>query len=200
MQQIFTSKLYWLLFGAILLLGTSCTPTYTFNGTLLEPAMSIPEFELMRTDGEPFTSNDLQGKITLIYFGYTFCPDVCPLTIADVKTALNNLEIEQDQVQVVFVSVDPERDTPEILDNYLSAFDSSYIGLTDSLEKTEVAKSAFGVFSEKAEVEDSAADYLVNHTARLFLVNDQGEIALLYSFGFKPDELQSDLQHLLASS
>ena len=170
---------------------------YTFAGTLLDPPNPISDFELKTTTGQPFRLSDQAGDITLVYFGYTFCPDVCPLTLADVKTALKDLEGDRDRIHVVFISVDPERDTPEILERYLAAFDPTFIGLTDSPENIEIAKAAFGVFSEKVEATGSAADYLVNHTARLFLVNPQGEMSLLYSFGFPAEDLHRDLEHLL---
>jgi protein SCO1/2 len=183
------------------LLGVSCqtfASPYTFKGTLLDPPQPIPDFELLTTEGKPFHLSDKAGDITLVYFGYTFCPDVCPLTLADVKRALSELKEKQERVHVVFISVDPERDTPDVLSRYLAAFDPTFIGLTDDPAKLEAAKAAFGVFSEKEQTEDSAAGYLVSHTARLFLVNPQGELKLLYSFEFPYEDLQSDLEHLLA--
>jgi protein SCO1/2 len=165
---------------------------------LLDPPQPIPDFELLTTEGKSFHLSDKAGDITLVYFGYTFCPDVCPLTLADVKRALSELKEKQERVHVVFISVDPERDTPDVLSRYLAAFDPTFIGLTDDPAKLEAAKAAFGVFSEKEQTDNSAAGYLVSHTARLFLVNPQGELKLLYSFEFPYEDLQSDLEHLLA--
>jgi protein SCO1/2 len=170
---------------------------YTFNGTPLDPPKPLPDLELMSTEGRPFRLSETKGDFTLVYFGYTFCPDVCPLTMVDVKQALSELEEDRERVQVLFVSVDPERDTPEVLDRYLAAFDPAYIGLTDEPAKIEEVKAAFGVFSAKEEVAGSAAGYLVSHSSYLFLLNPQGELHLLYAFGFEPEDLRSDLAHLL---
>ncbi len=187
-----------LLLGSIIF-GTSCqafAPSYEYKGGVLEPALPMPDFELKDTNGQPFHLSDVEGDITLVYFGYTFCPDVCPLTVWDIKMALKDME-GRDRVKVVFISIDPERDTPEVLGAYLQAFDANYIGLTDDFEKVEVVMKPFGVFAEKEEVEDSAAEYLMSHTARLYLINPDRELLLMYSFGFEADDLRSDLTYLL---
>ncbi|MDX1520037.1 MAG: SCO family protein [Anaerolineae bacterium] len=169
---------------------------YTFKGTHLQPTMPLPDFELLDTNGEPFRLSDADGELTLVYFGYTFCPDVCPLTLADLHATLEGLD-SREQINVVFISVDPERDTPELVAQYVAAFDPTFIGLTDTPERTQAAMEAFGVFSEKEEAVGSAADYLVTHSSRVFLVNRQGEIEGLYSFDFAPEDLRSDLEFLL---
>jgi protein SCO1/2 len=115
----------------------------------------------------------------------------------EVKEALANLETGQDRVHVIFVSVDPDRDTPEKLANYMNAFGSEFIGLTDDFAKTQEMMKPYGAFAEKEEVEDSVLEYLVNHTARLYLVTPKREILLQYPFGFPAEDLTSDLNHLL---
>lgn len=169
---------------------------YEYKGTLFDPPVPMPNFELLDTGGQPFRLEEARGDITLVYFGYTFCPDVCPLTLADVKKALAELE-ERDRVHVVFISVDPERDTPEVLDRYVHAFDPEFIGLTGEFEKLQTVMKPFGAYAEKEKAEGSASEYLVNHTARLYLINPQGELLLTYPFGFKPEDLQSDLAYIL---
>lgn len=176
---------------------TSLLGGYEFKGSQLDPPLSLPNFELMSTTGQPFHLSDTAGSFTLVYFGYTFCPDVCPLTMSDVKQALAEMN-NPDQVKVVFISVDPERDTPEVLARYLQAFSSGFIGLTDDFEKIQDVMGAFGAFAEKEDVADSAAGYLVSHTSRLYLLDPQGELILTYPFGFEPDDLRSDLEYLLA--
>lgn len=184
--------------GLLALLNAGCQSSYEYKGTLLDPPTPLPDFELMATSGEPFRLRDTAGDITLLYFGYTFCPDVCPLTLADVRKALADFdEADRERVHVVFISVDPERDSPEALARYLAAFDPTFIGLTDDYDKIEAVMKDYGAFSQKEEVEDSAAGYLVSHTARLFLINPQRELTLLYSFGFAPEDLRDDLNHLL---
>lgn len=182
------------------LLNSGCqafTPAYEYKGTVYDPPQPVSDFELSDTQGRPFHLSEFEGDITLIYFGYTYCPDVCPLTMADVKDALAGLDTGRDRVHVLFVSVDPERDTPEVLSRYLAAFDSSFIGLTDDYEKMQAVLKPFGAFAENEEVAGSAADYLVSHTARVYLVGPEREILLSYSFGFEPEALRSDLEHLI---
>jgi protein SCO1/2 len=187
------------LVGLALLAGgcRSLAPAYEYKGTLFDPPQPVPDFELADTQGRPFHLSELDGDITLIYFGYTFCPDVCPLTMVDVKTALAGLETGRERVHVLFVSVDPERDTPEVLSHYLAAFDPSFIGLTDDFEKTQEMMKPYGAFAEHEEVAGSAAEYLVSHTARIYLVGPQREVLLTYPFGFETEALRSDLAHLI---
>ena len=184
------------IFVGILLAGCQLGQ-YEYKGGVIDPPIELPDFELAATDGQPFHLSDVEGDIALIYFGYTYCPDVCPLTMWEVKEALANLETGRDRVHVIFVSVDPERDTPEKLANYVSAFGPEFIGLTDDFVKTQEMMKPYGAFAEQEEVEDSALGYLVNHTARLYLVTPEREILLQYPFGFPAEDLTSDLNHLL---
>ncbi|MCB0197393.1 MAG: SCO family protein, partial [Anaerolineae bacterium] len=136
-------------FVSFMVLAAGCMPFssgYTFKGSQLDPPMDLPDFELMSDEGQPYQFSDTAGEITLVYFGYTFCPDVCPLTMADVKQALAELETE-DEINVLFISVDPERDTPEILSRYLDAFGSEFVGLTDTMERTQPVLQAFGAYA-----------------------------------------------------
>lgn len=197
MRTAVFSRLVWLI--AAILLVSACQaqpPAHQFNGTPLDPPLSIPDFELAATNGQPFHLSDVRGRYALVYFGYTFCPDVCPLTLSDVRTALDGLE-GRERVQVIFISVDPERDTPEVLARYLRAFDPTFIGLTDDFARTQAVMKHFGAFAEKEEVPDSAAGYLVSHTARLYLLNPDGRVILTYPFGFEPEDLRADLEYLL---
>ena len=199
-----TNRKHAVLWLAIILVGAALLSAgcqtfasdYEYKGVLLEPPLSLPDFELAATDGQPFRLSDVEGAIVLIYFGYTFCPDVCPLTMADVRKALADLE-GRENIHVIFISVDPERDTPELLERYVKAFGPDFIGLTDDFEKTQEVMKAYGAFAEKEEVPDSAARYLVSHTARLYLVTPRRELLLTYPFGFEPEDLRSDLTHLL---
>ncbi len=181
------------------LLSVGCQSTYEFKGTVLDPPKPLADFELQTTTGESFHLSDTAGDFTLVYFGYTFCPDVCPLTLADIRKALAKLdEVDRARVHVVFISVDPERDTPEALARYLSAFDPTFIGLTDDYAKIETVMDDFGAFAQKDDTTESAAGYLVGHTSNIFLINPNNELSVLYSFGFVPEDLQSDLEYLLA--
>jgi protein SCO1/2 len=119
------------------------------------------------------------------------------LTVRDVKEALTDLKTGRERVHVIFISVDPERDTPEVLGRYLAAFDPAFIGLTDDFEKVKTIMKPFGAFAEKDSATDSAAGYLVSHSARLFLVDPQSQLLLTYPYEFEVDHLRSDLEYLL---
>ncbi len=194
-------NLFWfiLLLLGLTFLTVGCqvfAPPYEYKGAVLEPASPLPDFVLNDTNQQPFHLSDVAGDITLIYFGYTFCPDVCPLTMWDVKKALTDLE-GKENVNVVFISVDPERDTPEVLGRYIESFDSDFIGLTDDFTKVEAVMKPYGAFAEKEETSDSVAAYLMSHSARLYLVTPDRELLLMYPFGFAAEDLRSDLIHLL---
>ena len=132
------------------------------------------EFALNSTKGGAFTQDDLRGKPSLIFFGYTFCPDVCPTTLAETTAIRSQLGLSDTDLRIIFVSVDPERDTVAMLKDYVEGFDPSIIGLVgSSIEQTENSKKAFGVFSEKVG-EPGDPYYLVNHTALTFLVDANG--------------------------
>lgn len=195
------SLLLFILVMTFLLIEVACTRDYELKGTPFDPPTSVPDFELMADNGQPFRLSESNSDITLVYFGYTFCPDVCPLSMMNVKVALLQLEqTERAHVQVIFISVDLERDTPQVLDRFLAAFDPTFIGLTGDSSKIQKVLPIFRVFAAKEVVENSKSDYLVSHTAKLFLLNANHEILLTYPFDFKPEDLSSDLTYLLSKA
>lgn len=189
-----------LMFGILLLSGCNLfQQEYQFKGTLIDPPLPVPNFELTTANNQPFQLSDAGDDIVLIFFGYTFCPDVCPLTLADVKKALANFD-QRDKVTVLFISVDPDRDTPDIVNEYATTFDPDFIGLSsDDYANIQEVMTPFGAFAEKETVSESAAGYLVNHTARLYLVTPDGGLKLTYGFGFPAEDLRDDLEYLLSS-
>ncbi|MCQ3976050.1 MAG: hypothetical protein DPW09_21680 [Anaerolineae bacterium] len=207
---------FWLLIvlAGLALFGVSCQPAYEYKGNLLDPPVPAPDFELRATDGSLFRLNDLEGKIALIFFGYTHCPDICPLTVAKVRQALAGLDpAEQTRVRFIFISVDPERDTPEVLARYLSNFSPGFIGLTDDFVKTEAVLKSFWAYADKEQLPEPSAHqnhdqaapdqaqaspaYLVMHTGRVYLVTPQRELLLTYPTEVAAEDLQSDLLYLL---
>ena len=169
----------------------------SFRGTMYaEPYPPAPEIELNRDNGTSFKLSEMRGNVVLLFFGYTSCPDVCPTTMAELKQALDELdEDDAKQVQVLFVTVDPERDTPERVQEYVNHFNSDFIGLSGTeSELTEVWKK-YGVFRENVEG-TSAAGYLVNHTARVTLIDRDGNLRLSYAFDTPVDSIVHDLKLL----
>lgn len=194
-------KLFWLtalLLGlALWSVGCGGASQHEYKGTVFDPPAPLPDFELKDTAGQPFHLYQVKGDIALIYFGYTYCPDVCPLMMYDVKEALAGLKTDKERVHVIFVSVDPERDTPDVLGRYMAAFGPEFKGLTDDFEKVKEVMKPYGAYGEKESSSDPTAGYLVSHSARLFLVDPQAQLLLMYPFGFEAEDLHSDLEYLL---
>lgn len=168
-----------------------------FYGNVIESPNLAADFTLTAHSGEQVDLSDFRGKVTLLYFGYTYCPDVCPATLAQLAIATGALtDEEKDQVQVIMITVDPERDTPDILADYMGHFDPSYLGLAGSEEEIETVTEAYGVYSEK-QASDSETDYLVNHTASVFVVDKDGFLRMIYSFNTPGENIASDLRQLV---
>jgi protein SCO1/2 len=169
----------------------------SFNGTSYsEPYPIAPQIELTKSSGETFRLSDQKGKIVLLFFGYTSCPDVCPTTLAELNLVMDNLGNKNESVQVVFVSVDPERDTPEKIQKYVEHFNPAFVGLSGSVEELQSIWANYGVYREKVE-SDSALGYTVNHTARTYLIDSDGNLRLSYGFQTPVKDIVSDLKTLL---
>ena len=192
---------FMLILAGIALFTSGCQSSQSsseYKGIEVHPPSPLPDFELIDTKGQPFRLSDVEGEVALLYFGYTHCPDVCPLTLLDIKEALTELK-GREHVHVIFISLDPERDTPEVMARYLNNFDPEFIGLTgDGKTIQEVIKS-YRVRVEKREKSGSTVNYLVSHTANFYLVTPRRELLLSYPFEVDPEDLRSDLQQLLQS-
>ena len=157
----------------VVVAAIAATALYMFRPPQRPLGINGQEFALTSTKGGSFTQADLMGTPSLIFFGYTFCPDVCPTTLAETTAWRAQLGLGADDLRIIFVTVDPERDTAEMVKAYVEGFDPSVIGLVGTPEETEKAKAAFGVFSEKAGDVESEF-YFVNHTALTFLIDEDG--------------------------
>ena len=132
------------------------------------------EFELIDHQGRKVTAKDYRGKWQLVFFGFTFCPDVCPTTLATVSQAMDMLGEEAERVTPLFITVDPDRDTPEIMAEYVSAFHPRMIGLTGSPEQIKSAAKAFRVYYAKAPQKDAPDGYLMGHSGFVYLMTPEG--------------------------
>lgn len=139
----------------------------------------------------------MREKIVLIFFGYTSCPDVCPTTLAELNQAMKQLGDDAGRVQVVFVTVDPERDTPERVQEYVNHFNSNFIGLSGTERDLVKVWSDYGVYREIVEG-TSALGYLVNHTARVTLIDADGNLRISFSFEMPVDDIVHDLKLILS--
>jgi protein SCO1/2 len=170
---------------------------YEYRGILLPAPEHVDDFTLTTHHGEQAQLADWRGQIAVFYFGYTYCPDVCPTTLASLSSALDKLKpAEKEQIQVVLVTVDPERDTPEVLAEYLAHFDPAFLGLTGAADEIALAAEAFGVFYEKGPG-SVASGYLVDHTATLSVLDREGRLRLLFPFGTAAEDIATDLRHLI---
>ena len=148
---------------------------------------------------EPRTLESFKGKATVLFFGYLFCPDYCPTTMSTLNTALGKMKPEDAaKVQVVFVTVDPRRDQPKVLTNYVKAFNPDFIGLYGSDEQTAAAAKEFKIIYQKSQVKDENT-YLVDHSTQMYAFDPQGRLRLLIRHESGPDAIAADLTALLKS-
>jgi protein SCO1/2 len=188
-----------LLAAAALTAGCDRAPSVaagTFHGTDITGAEFGRRLALPDLDGRMRTLDDFKGKVTVLFFGYTQCPDVCPTTLADLASAVKRLGADSKRVQVLFVTVDPKRDTPELLREYVPAFDASFIGLRGDAASTERVTRDFHVYAQerRGATPDS---YTVDHSAQSFVFDPQGRVRLVFGYGMKPEAMAADLRKLL---
>lgn len=161
------------LWGLVIVVALGATALYLFRPPARPLGLTGQPFALASTAGGEFTQNDLRGTPSLVFFGYTFCPDVCPTTLAETTAWRQQAGFTPDDLRIIFVTVDPERDTLEAVKGYVEGFDPSIIGLVGDEAQTQAVKTAFGVFSERVGDADEP-NYLVNHTALTFLIGADG--------------------------
>jgi protein SCO1 len=187
------------LWALVALAAVSATVIYFTKPIQPSGAMFGGPFEMVATStGETFTEDDLLGTPTLMFFGYTFCPDVCPTTLAEATGWKQTLGLDDDELRIIFVSVDPERDTIEHTREYLSNFGPDVMGLVGNESQTEQIKRSYGVFSEKVEAEGST-DYLVNHTASVFMIDAEGDFFGTIAWGEDSQTALDKVRRLTAS-
>ena len=183
-----------LLAGAVLM--AACDPSGGFEGMAVDPPRAMPNFTFTRADGSAFSTAPETGRPMVLFFGYTHCPDVCPTTLADWKRVRAKLGADAKAVRFIFVTVDPDRDTPAVTERYARTYDPSFDGVSGSAITTSGMMDAFGVAAAR-EPGSNATGYLVGHSSQVFLVDSHGKLVALYSFGTGWDALADDLERLL---
>jgi protein SCO1/2 len=167
-----------------------------FNGSLITPAQQAPEFELQDQNGSLISPGIFLGRVVLLYFGYTACSDICPATLSDMKRVKKNLDKLGNEVALVFITLDPRRDTSDRLSSYLASFDAGITGLTGQENTMAPVWQAYGI--SRAIIGDENGDnYQVEHTTRLFIIDQAGNLRLTYPFGFPVDQIIADIRLLL---
>jgi protein SCO1 len=185
------------LLAAVLLVA--CSPEGPkFRGTDITGADFGKELSLTGHDGKPRTLADFRGKAVVLSFGYTHCPDICPTTLADLAAAVKSLGADGARVQVLFVTVDPERDTPEVLSKYVPAFDASFLGLYGDAAATQRTAKEFKIFYEKRPGGAPGA-YTVDHSGQSYVLDGEGRLRLFVRHDRIAQDLAADLRTLLKS-
>jgi protein SCO1 len=168
------------------------------RGAVFDPPRTLEDFSAMSTNGEVFTLSEHRGEVTLLYFGYRACPDFCPTTFAELKKVYSELNEPADKLNIVFVTVDPERDTIENLSLYTAAFHEDFIGLRAEGQDLIALEAQFGVVAQRRAIGDAPLAYLYDHTASLFLIGANGELEAQYLYGTDYQDIVHDLQLILA--
>lgn len=153
-----------------------------YRGSVIDPPLLLDDFTMPATTGEDLSLSDFQGKWVLMFFGYTHCPDFCPTTLAEYRLIVQMLGDDAEELQVVFVSVDGERDTPDVLAQFLKRFNPDFIGLSGTDKTLGPIRTEFGLFYERQTETGSEADYLVDHTTRSYLIDPDGNLRIMYSY------------------
>ena len=173
----------------------------TFRSGAFEPARPAPDFALPATSGAEFQLSGARGKVILLTFGYTNCPDVCPTVLAELAQVRARLGRDAGRVQVVYVSVDPERDTTTRLRAYVNLFDKTFVGLTGSTAQVEPVWKAYGVSIARADIPGRGPGaYAVHHTASVYVVDTEGRLRVMAPFGTPMDDLVHDVRILLVAA
>jgi len=179
--------------------GAAAAPKASFKGIDITGAEYARELNLTDADGKPRRLSDFKGKVTVVFFGFTQCPDVCPTTLVELAQVKKALGADGDRVQGVFVTVDPERDTAEVLKAYVGGFDAGFVALRGTPEETQTAAKNFKVYFQKVPGK-TPTSYTVDHTAGSYIFDPQGRVRLFTRQGTGAEALAHDLKLLLAGA
>jgi protein SCO1/2 len=168
---------------------------HVFHGVVMQSETAAPAIDLEATTGGMASLDSFGGKLVVVYFGYTHCPDVCPTTLSSLNKALDLIGDGAEDVQVVMVTVDPERDTAAYLAEYMTYFDESFIGLTGPIEDISRIATAYGVFFA-ADEGDAETGYTVAHNASLMVIGRDGHLRLILPPELTAEQIADDLSYL----
>jgi len=185
--------------GFLLALAACCASSsgaaFAFKGVDVTGQGYGGEFRLLGPDGKARTPKDFVGKVLVLTFGFTHCPDVCPTSLAALAAAMKVLGEDSKRVQVAFITVDPERDTSAVLARYVSAFEPSFLGLAGDAGATREAARAFRVFYQK--IPGSKGEYTMDHSTGYYVLDARGRTRLMFRYGLPPEDMAYDIRELL---
>lgn len=203
MQKIVSSRWFWLLSGLLIgalvfmILGLTLLP-HTFAGTEVQPSRTASDFTLNSSAGGQLSLGDLRSKAVLVFFGYANCTDVCPGILHELSQILEQMGGQADKVQVLFITLDPERDSPQVLQTYLSNIDSRFLGLTGNPVQIQQVAANYGIYYQKGSLNPDGS-YMVDHTAAVFLIDPGGDLRAVYSSPIPPaKDIARDVKYILA--
>jgi len=176
--------------------GGSTKDESPFVGTDITGADFAKPLKMTDHNGQLRQMSDFAGKAVVLFFGFTHCPDVCPTTMLDLKNTMKLLGDKSDEVQVLFVTVDPQRDTQEVLAKFVPSFDQRFIGLRGTLQETAETLGNFKIYYQKVPGK-SKEEYTIDHSAGMYAFDKAGKIRLYLGYGQKPEEIASDLKLLM---
>jgi len=153
---------------------------------------------LMGQDGRASSRDDFKGRVTVLLFGFTHCPDLCPTALSNMAALLDQLGEDRDRVQIAFITVDPERDTPEVLRDYMGAFGPNYLGLTGEPDAIRRAAKGFKVFFQKIPLPDG--DYTMDHSAVIYVLDLQARVRLMFAANRRLEDVAHDILELLGEA
>ena len=182
-----------------LVAGSGCRDQAPFHANVLADVLPAPALRLDDPNGQRFDLSARKGRVILLYFGYTHCPDVCPTTLADFARAIRTLSDKQrNGVHFVFMSVDPARDTPAVTEEYVRKFDTTFAALAPSAAKLDSIKTTWGFAVERDSMRGMKSDfYGVSHPAGVFVMDRLGNVRMIFNPGIKAEDIASDLKRIL---
>jgi len=179
----------------LLLAGWACRSSDTeFRGSFLPGDLPSADFTLTDQNGQPWTLSQQRGKVVVMFFGFTYCPDICPLTLSTWKKVEEALGEDAQRVAFVYVTVDPERDTPERIKEHLAVFSPNFVGLTGRPQELQPVYASYGIYREKEPISEG---YLVNHTSTILLIDKQGRWRVNHAHDAAVEDLVHDIRLLL---
>jgi protein SCO1/2 len=168
-----------------------------FKSGVFDPPSAAPDFQLQGSNGAPIVLNKFRGKVVAVAFGFSYCQRVCPVTLANLSEVFKKLGAAATDVQVIFVSVDPDRDTPERLREFLQFFNPSFLGATGRKAQIDAVRQAYGVFANKVASDNKKLGYEVHHSSSIYLIDREGKLRVLVPFGRSPQDIVNDINLLL---
>jgi protein SCO1 len=190
----YATRLVPLLVCMLLSMTAQAAEVDALKAGVFNPAREAPDFSIRGSDGAALTLSRYRGKVVVLGFGYTSCPNVCPVTLAVLAQAHRKLGALGAQVQVVYLTVDPERDSADRLKQYLASFDPTFVGGTGTPEQMAAVRKSYGVTAEK---HGTGSDYAVAHSSFIYLITREGKLRALMPFGHKADDYVHDISLLL---